>query len=95
MYSWGRNAFGQLGLGPGKGTEVSVPTQIVFPSSIREIAASDDSSYAIDHDGYLWAWGSNQLLQVEGISINFNCINPFTVEFGYHIIEGIREKASL
>ncbi|CAG0896609.1 unnamed protein product, partial [Darwinula stevensoni] len=65
IYSWGRNAFGQLGLGPGKGTEVSIPTQIVtFPSSIREVAASDDSSYAIDHDGYLWAWGSNQLLQL-------------------------------
>src|SRR5437667_2052760 len=57
VYSWGYNAYGQLG----DGTQVShsLPTVLSGLSDIVQVAATFSSSYALASDGSLWVWGEN------------------------------------
>jgi alpha-tubulin suppressor-like RCC1 family protein len=69
LYSWGRNDFGQLGLGGRPPSAWGGPTSpaIVPPprgSTWAAIGAGDNHSLAISSDGSLWAWGRNDLTQL-------------------------------
>jgi alpha-tubulin suppressor-like RCC1 family protein len=61
VWAWGGNVQGQLGLGDNEPREE--PTIVPFPSgvAITTVAAgsSSQSSFAIDQEGRLWAWGNN------------------------------------
>lgn len=61
VWAWGGNVQGQLGLGDNEPREE--PTIVPFPSgiAITKVAAgsSSQSSFAIDQEGRLWAWGNN------------------------------------
>lgn len=57
LWSWGYNAYGQLGLGD---TETrSVPTQIGTDTTWTKIAVGRDHVIALKVDGTLWSWGRN------------------------------------
>ena len=55
LWSWGRNAYGQLG--DGTTTNRSIPVQI--SGSYSSVKASGYNAGAIKTDGTLWRWGDN------------------------------------
>ena len=57
LYSWGRNAIGQLGLG--NITYYSSPKQVGTLTTWSDITAGGQSTAVIKTDGTLWAWGYN------------------------------------
>jgi alpha-tubulin suppressor-like RCC1 family protein len=62
LWSWGYNAFGQLGLG-----DVllrSGPTRVGTSKSWSQITAGNNFSLGLRKDGTLWAWGNNSLGQL-------------------------------
>ena len=61
LYSWGNNLDGQLGNG-GMGSsqrDVETPTQIMPNQTFKDIVTGTLYSMAIDTNGNIWAWGSN------------------------------------
>lgn len=71
LFSWGRNRVGELGLGEEIGDFVPTPRQIGNKSNWVYVLAGRASSYAINTDGELFAWGSNSNGQL-GIGNNEN-----------------------
>ena len=57
LYDWGRNNFGQLGLG--NLTSYSSPTQVGSLTTWLNISAGSYYTSAIKTDGTLWTWGTN------------------------------------
>jgi alpha-tubulin suppressor-like RCC1 family protein len=57
MWCWGRNAYGQLGLGDRETRHV--PFQVGVDTDWRQIGTGDSHSCAIKTDHTLWCWGSN------------------------------------
>lgn len=59
VWAWGNNAYGQLG----NNSFNNAPSPVKVPnlSGVRFIAAATSgfSSFAVKHDGSVWAWGSN------------------------------------
>lgn len=60
VWAWGLNGSGQLGIDPVPTGALAVPTPVagLSPNVIVAIAAGGASSYAIDTNGNLWAWGN-------------------------------------
>ncbi len=58
MYTWGYGNSGRLGLN--STADVNVPTKVTFPSGTRiaRIVLGGLTSYALDTNGIVWAWGS-------------------------------------
>jgi hypothetical protein len=59
VWAWGRNLYGQLGLGMADEVAHSVPAQIAGLDNVRSIAAGEKHSLALRQDGTVWAWGDN------------------------------------
>ncbi|HET9951992.1 MAG TPA: FlgD immunoglobulin-like domain containing protein, partial [Candidatus Eisenbacteria bacterium] len=59
VWSWGYNAFGELG--NGNTTDSAVPVQVSGLSEIRQIAASYYNGYAIRNTGEAYAWGRGDM----------------------------------
>lgn len=57
LFAWGRNEFGQLGLGTN--VDASVPMQATAYTDWIAVAAGEDHSLAIRRNGTLWTWGRN------------------------------------
>jgi alpha-tubulin suppressor-like RCC1 family protein len=57
LFTWGRNYFGQLGLG--NTTDRSSPTQVGALTAWSKISMGSNMSAAIKTDGTLWTWGYN------------------------------------
>lgn len=57
LWSWGRNNYGELGLGDT--TIRNVPTQVGTDTNWKSISAGEAHSLAIKNDGTLWSWGLN------------------------------------
>ena len=57
IYAWGRNEYGQLGLGDEE--DRTIPTLIKSELTFRTIEAGDSHSLALDTKGKLYAWGKN------------------------------------
>ncbi|MGD0608066.1 MAG: hypothetical protein ABSA53_31315 [Streptosporangiaceae bacterium] len=59
VWSWGSNAFGQLGTGP---AQSAASPQLVsgISGTITQVAAGWSHSLALGSDGTVWAWGDNQ-----------------------------------
>ena len=62
VYTWGSNAYGQLG----DGTNVSrtMPKPVLGLPTIVDIFAGRDHCLAVSSDGEVWAWGRNGVGQV-------------------------------
>ena len=58
VWAWGNNSYGQLGLNH-KNNPVLPPSKISNLSNIVSVTAGMTSSYALDVDGKVYAWGSN------------------------------------
>jgi alpha-tubulin suppressor-like RCC1 family protein len=54
VWSWGGNAYGQLGDGTNTDQRNVVQTQL---AGVLQVAAGTDFSLAIDGNGMLWSWG--------------------------------------
>jgi hypothetical protein len=80
VWAWGRNDFGQLGIGsddPKRNTPVKLEH---FPTGIIRIAAGAFHTLAIDSGGTLWAWGFNDSGQL-GTGTQIESRGPVRVSF--------------
>ncbi len=59
LYCWGRNAQGQLGLGPDAPIQVGAPTPIDVPGVWTQVAADQRITCGIQQPGSLYCWGDN------------------------------------
>lgn len=74
VYAWGTNYFGEIGdqtpvaYKPGKAYDENVvvlkPYKVHFDKKIIAITSGNGTSYALDEDGTLFAWGQNLLGQL-------------------------------
>ena len=64
VWAWGYSANGECGVA--QSLPVSTPRQVTIPTStvVVAIAAGLRDSLALDADGVLWAWGSNNSAQL-------------------------------
>ena len=73
LWSWGWNAYGQLGLG--NTTNYSSPKQVGALTTWSKSAAGGYETFAIKTDGTLWAWGKNTYGQL-GLGNTTNYSSP-------------------
>lgn len=59
VLAWGSNAGGLLGNGRSSGRSL-IPRPVPGLSSVREVAGSSTSGFALRTDGTVWAWGQNK-----------------------------------
>ncbi len=64
LWAWGSNQYGQLGLAATSGSTGANPTPTQVAGTYIEVAAGGAHSLALQADGSLWAWGSNQYGQL-------------------------------
>lgn len=64
VWSWGDNSYGQLGRTTVSSYDAATPTQISGPHDIIDIAAGARHVLALEDDGTIWSWGSNQFGQM-------------------------------
>ncbi len=62
LWAWGRNDYGQLGLGDT--TDRIAPVQVGTGTKWVAVAAGGDHSLGLTIDGRLWAWGNNEAGQL-------------------------------
>jgi len=55
--AWGQGALGQLG--DGKKEESDLPVAVAKLTNIVAVAATEDTAFALDSQGRVWAWGNN------------------------------------
>jgi alpha-tubulin suppressor-like RCC1 family protein/mono/diheme cytochrome c family protein len=58
VWAWGRNSDAGV-LGSVSIDQTLVPVQVVGLENIKSISAGNDTNFAIDEDGKVWAWGWN------------------------------------
>ena len=79
LYTWGNNLHGQLGNGTKDYLSTNVPTLIMSNKSFKEVAAATQYSMAIDTNGNIWAWGSNDEGQLgDGTIVSSNVPKQIT-----------------
>jgi alpha-tubulin suppressor-like RCC1 family protein len=66
VWAWGQNDEGQLGTGV-TGASINAPVSISTIQDIVDVQAANRYSLALRTDGTVWAWGSNNSLQL-GVS---------------------------
>lgn len=76
VWAWGRNFYGPLGTG--NIIDYSSPVSVLGGRSYIAIAAGNLSSYALEHDGTIWAWGLGDNLQTGG---NGTTSSPVSIAF--------------
>ena len=57
VWSWGRNVYGQLGVGDRNNR--NTPHQVLILENIVDISTNFSHNLALKNDGTVWAWGKN------------------------------------
>ncbi len=101
LYTWGENTDGQLGINTT--TDRSSPTQITSScTSWKKISGGDSHFAAIQTDGTIWAWGSNQFGELgrgdrvnrsSPVQVLGNTSGWYDVSAGQCATSGLREDA--
>jgi alpha-tubulin suppressor-like RCC1 family protein len=73
LYSWGRNVYGELGLG--NTTSYSSPKQVGALSNWLSVASGVSHTASIKTDGTFWSWGRNNVGQL-GLGNTTNYSSP-------------------
>ncbi len=76
LWSWGSNAYGQLG--DGSGTSKIVPTKIETDNTWASVFSGAFHTVALKSDGTLWAWGYNYAGQL-GDGTTTNRLSPVQI----------------
>lgn len=63
VMTWGGNSDGQLGYATETEAQPT-PTRVPELSGIIQVAAGSTSSFALDDEGHVWAWGENDHAQL-------------------------------
>src|SRR5690606_25445928 len=59
LWAWGRNFYGQLGIGTsGNGTDSYTPVQVGTATDWKRVEGISEFSYALKENNTLWAWSS-------------------------------------
>jgi alpha-tubulin suppressor-like RCC1 family protein len=82
VWAWGLNSSGQLGIDHVTTGSSSTPNVVSgLPSSgVSSVAAGGGFSYAVDKDGFVWAWGANNNGQLGNGTIIQNAIDQSTAD---------------
>lgn len=66
VFAWGSNTDGRLGIGDLTVTQSTRPVKVALPAGVvaKQIAAAGATSYLIDQNGNLYAWGWNEFGQL-------------------------------
>ena len=59
LWVWGRNNYGQLGLGTSGSTNQTTPIKVNNDTDWAAVAAAQNFTMALKTDGTLWCWGRN------------------------------------
>ena len=83
--AWGNGEFGQLG--DGNEVNVSTPVPVSVPNGVTFdfVATGGESSYGIDSNGNLWAWGANSDGQI-GTHTKHYALTPVHVDSAAGIV---------
>jgi alpha-tubulin suppressor-like RCC1 family protein len=79
LWTWGNNAFGQLGIGDT--SHRRTPVQIGIQTDWSIIETGDDYSLGLKLNGIVWAWGKNEYGQL-GLQDTMNRNTPTLVIIG-------------
>ena len=92
LWCWGRNYYGQLGLG--NNDDKTYPTQVTGLTNISSINLGRRYSCVVKKDGTLWCWGQNEDYQL-GIGNNTNQNLPKQVKASENENEFLTDVSSV
>jgi alpha-tubulin suppressor-like RCC1 family protein len=78
LWAWGRNVFGQLGLGSADTAPHPTPVQVGTETNWLAVAGGFSHSLGLRADGSLYAWGFNDFGQL-GLGDNTRRLTPVQV----------------
>lgn len=84
VWAWGSNEDGQLGQGSAGGSDLTSPAQVKGLDGAIAVAAGSYHTLALNSDGSVWAWGSNEYGQVGNDSVS-STASPVLVLMGSQI----------
>ncbi len=73
IFTFGKNNFGQLGIGTTGDKEL--PIEISGLSNIIKVKAVNNTTFALDNKGIVYAWGEGYTKIPQKLSINYNVID--------------------
>jgi alpha-tubulin suppressor-like RCC1 family protein len=82
VYAWGSNVYGQLGNGSANASTVPVAvdmTGVLSGKTVTAVTVGQTSSFALDSDGKVYAWGNNSYGQL-GDGTRNNRLRPVAVD---------------
>lgn len=92
VFAWGNNAWGQLGNDSTTGSDVPVQVHFAGKTVISFVATAGQTSFALDSNGNLYAWGDNAKSQYGDGSPGGSSLVPKIVGNGYRSISTVADK---
>ena len=82
---WGRNQYGELGIGTTEESQSLYPVEVLLPWSYDAVGIVTGDSYACTllENGEVWCWGKNNYMQLGNSSINSNTNSKIPVKVDF------------